>query len=77
MVGHARAHTIATLLASEKERDQKLLQQVMNHEESKISRATLEEQLKRGRELDQLTGGISNSKIKEMPKEKIQLLTQD
>ena len=65
MVGHARAHTIATLLASEKERDRKLLQQVMN-EESEISRATLEEQLERGRKLDQLTGGISNSQIKEM-----------
>ena len=66
MVGHARAHTIATLLASEKERDQKLLQQVINYEGTEISRATLEEQLKRGRKLDQLTGGISNSKIKEM-----------
>jgi len=63
MVGHARAHTIATLYASDNPRDQKLLDLVIQ-DDAGISEATLEEQLARGRQLDELTGGISNDKVK-------------
>jgi len=63
MVGHARAHTIATLYASDNPRDQKLLGLVFR-KGSGLSLETLEEQLDRGRKLDELTGGISNEKIK-------------
>lgn len=62
MVGHARAHTIATLYASEKPRDVELIQMVMAND--KLSRAKLESQLKQAQTLDDLTGGISNSKVK-------------
>ncbi len=63
MVGHARAHTIATLYASDKPRDQELRSLVFNNA-SGVSLKSLEEQLARGRNLDALTGGISNEKIK-------------
>ena len=63
MVGHARAHTIATLYASDNPRDQELLDLVIQ-EDAGISEATLEEQLARGKQLDELTGGISNDKVK-------------
>lgn len=63
MVGHARAHTIATLYASDKPRDQELLGLIIK-KASGLSLDTLEEQLDRGRKLDALTGGISNDKIK-------------
>ena len=63
MVGHARAHTIATLYASDAPRDKELIELVFNTD-SGISRATLEDQLSRGQKLDELTGGISNDKVK-------------
>mgnify|MGYP000362632676 CR=1 FL=1 len=63
MVGHARAHTIATLLASDKTRDRELVRLVF-HEGSGLSRETLEKQLALGKKLDELTGGISHDKIK-------------
>ena len=62
MVGHARAHTIATLYASDKPRDVELIQMVMAND--KLSQAKLESQLKQAQALDDLTGGISNSKVK-------------
>ena len=62
-VGHARAHTIATLYASDAARDKELIELVIDAN-SGISNATLEEQLVRGRKLDELTGGISNDKVK-------------
>lgn len=65
MVGHARAHTIATLYASDNPRDKELLQLVID-KDSGLSRETLEEQLAHARNLDELTGGISNEKIKAM-----------
>ncbi|MDP7016538.1 MAG: sialate O-acetylesterase [Pirellulaceae bacterium] len=65
MVGHARAHTIATLYASDTPRDQELVNLVIR-KDGGVSRQALEEQLARGRKLDELTGGISNSKIKAM-----------
>lgn len=64
-VGHARAHTIATLLASDQPRDQELVKMVFGTENAPTL-ATLEEQLKRGQTLDELTGGISNEKVKSM-----------
>jgi outer membrane murein-binding lipoprotein Lpp len=64
-VGHARAHTIATLFPSSDSRDQELVQMVFDSE-SGISRKTLEDQLTLGKNIDELTGGISNDKIKKM-----------
>jgi len=64
-VGHARAHTIATLYASDNPRDQELLQLVID-KDSGLSREMLEEQLAHGARLDELTGGISNNEIKAM-----------
>ena len=63
MVGHARAHTIATLLHSDDARDKELIRLVFE-EGSGLSNKTLEEQLTLGRKIDELTGGISNDKIK-------------
>lgn len=65
MVGHARAHTIATLYQSDDPRDKKLIQLVFG-KNSGLSQKTLDEQLARGRNLDELTGGISNEKLKAM-----------
>lgn len=65
MVGHARAHTIATLLHSDAPRDQKLVEMVFGTD-SPISAKMLDEQLVLGRKLDELTGGISMDKIKAM-----------
>lgn len=65
MVGHARAHTIATLLHSDKARDTELIRLVFG-ENSGLSKSTLDEQLQLGRKIDELTGGISNEKIKAM-----------
>lgn len=64
-VGHARAHTIATLLASDKARDKELVQLVFG-EKSTISKSTLDSQLELGRKIDELSGGISMDKIKKM-----------
>ena len=64
-VGHARAHTIATLFASDNPRDKELLELVIQ-KDSGLSRKTLEAQLARGVKLDEFTGGIANDKIKAM-----------
>jgi len=65
MVGHARAHTMATLIHSDKARDKELVRLVFG-EDSGLSKNTLDEQLQLGRKIDELTGGISNKKIKAM-----------
>ncbi|MCR9197405.1 MAG: sialate O-acetylesterase [Planctomycetaceae bacterium] len=65
MVGHARAHTIATLYASDSQRDQQLARMVFGAD-SDISLALLNEQLQRGQKLDELTGGISGDRLKAM-----------
>ena len=65
MVGHARAHTIATLYHSDKERDKELVEMVFGTD-SGLSKETLEKQLELGRRIDELTGGINNDKIKKM-----------
>lgn len=66
MVGHARAHTIATLYHSDAERDKELVKLVFG-DDSKLSGEALDEQLARGRKLDELTGGISHEKVKALP----------
>jgi len=65
MVGHARAHTIATLYHSDRARDRELVELVFE-QGSGLSNESLEKQLTLGREIDELTGGISNDKIKAM-----------
>ncbi|MEM7475819.1 MAG: sialate O-acetylesterase [Planctomycetota bacterium] len=65
MVGHARAHTIATLYASENAKDKELCEMVFGGA-SEISKQTLEAQLAQAKKLDELTGGISGDKLKAM-----------
>lgn len=65
MVGHARAHTIATLIASDDPKDKELLELVFGPDHE-LSLEMLDQQLAQGRKLDELTGGISQSKIKAM-----------
>ena len=62
-VGHARAHTIATLYKSGKAGDQALIEMVF--EDADIG-AAIDEQLTRARKIDELSGGISMDKIKKM-----------
>jgi len=64
-VGHARAHTMATLYHSGTARDKELIQLAFK-KDSNLSKKTLEDQLAQARKLDELTGGISNDKIKAM-----------
>ena len=65
MVGHADAHTIATLFHSGTERDNRLTQLVFK-DGSGLSKKALDDQLNRAKDLDEITGGISNDKIKAM-----------
>ena len=55
-VGHARAHTIATLFPSSDSRDQELVQMVFDNN-SGVSKKTLDDQLILGKKIDELTGG--------------------
>jgi len=65
MVGHANPHTIATLYHSDDARDKRLRHLVFK-KGSGLSGKTLKEQLTRASKIDELTGGISNDKIKTM-----------
>jgi hypothetical protein len=65
MVGHANSHTIATLYDSDDVGDKRLTQLVFK-KGSDLSKKSLNEQLTEGRNIDELTGGISNEKIKKM-----------
>jgi len=65
MVGHARAHTIATLYASDNPRDKAILDLVIEKENG-LSKTLLQDQLAQAKQLDQLTGGISNEKVKSL-----------
>ena len=65
MVGHADAHTIATLFNSGNDRDNRLTKLVFKND-TVLSKKSLEEQLVRAKKLDEMTGGISNDKIKKM-----------
>ncbi len=62
-VGHARGHTIATLYKSDKPGDRALIEMVFG--DADIG-AAIDEQLVRARKIDELSGGISMDKIKEM-----------
>ena len=64
-VGHARAHTIATLFQSSDCRDQELVKMVFK-EGSGASKEAMDAQLAAARKLDELTGGIKQTKLKEM-----------
>ena len=64
-VGHARGHTIATLYKAGKPGDAKLTTLVFGEGDT-ISKA-IDEQLARAQNIDELTGGISKQKIKDMP----------
>jgi alpha-galactosidase len=66
MVGHARPHTIATLYASDNARDKELLERVFG-KDSAIARKTLEDQLVQAQKLDEISGGISMKKVKDLP----------
>ena len=63
-VGHARGHTIATLLKSGKPGDKPLTRMVFK--DADISNA-IDEQLTIARTIDELSGGINMDKIKKMP----------
>ena len=64
-VGHARAHTIATLFQSTDCRDAELVKMVFK-EGGGASKEAMDKQLAEARKLDELTGGIKNTKLKEM-----------
>lgn len=64
-VGHANPHTIATLYQSGTARDTELTKMVFK-EGSGLSKKALQEQLAQGAIIDELTGGISNKKVKDM-----------
>jgi hypothetical protein len=64
-VGHARAHTIATLFESDSARDKELTEMVFK-EGSGASKEALNQQLEAARKLDELSGGISMSKVKDL-----------
>ena len=65
MVGHANSHTIGTLYDSDDARDKRLTQMVFK-KGNDLSKKALGEQLTQTRKSDELTGGISNEKIKKM-----------
>lgn len=65
MVGHANPHTIATLFQSTDPRDRELTRLVFK-DGSAASKKALDEQLSQAVKLDELTGGISNDKLKKM-----------
>ncbi len=66
MVGHANPHTMATLYQSDDPRDKELTKLVFKSD-GLASKKTLDDQLRRAQKIDELTGGISNDKIKQMP----------
>lgn len=62
-VGHARGHTMATLFNADGPKDKELAQLVFK-KDGQISKKTLDEHLVFAQKVDELTGGISNKKIK-------------
>ncbi len=64
-VGHANSHTIATLYQSGSDRDNELAKMVFK-KDSGLSAKVLMDQLAHAQKIDELTGGISNDKIKKM-----------
>jgi hypothetical protein len=63
MLGHSNAHTMATLFDSSDPRDKKLAE-MMFKKGGAVSKKLLDEQIARAKILDELTGGISKSKLK-------------
>jgi hypothetical protein len=63
MVGHCRAHTMATLFNLAGPKDKDLIKLVFK-DDAKISKQIFDEQVARAKKLDELTGGISGKKIK-------------
>jgi len=63
MVGHCRAHTMATLFNLASPKDKELIKLVFR-DDAKISKNVFDEQIVKAKKLDELTGGISNKKIK-------------
>ncbi|MDP6044338.1 MAG: sialate O-acetylesterase [Phycisphaerae bacterium] len=63
MVGHANAHTMATLFNADGAKDKQLAELVFK-KDAKISKEILDRQLARAIKTDEITGGISNKKIK-------------
>jgi len=63
MVGHANAHTMGTLFNPDGAKDKQLARLVFK-KDAKISKEILDKQLARAIKTDELTGGISNKKIK-------------
>jgi len=65
MVGHANAHTMGTLFNADGAKDKELSQLVFK-KDAKISKESFDKQLARAIKTDEVTGGISNKKIKAM-----------
>ena len=65
MVGHANPHTIATLTQTGNARDGELLKLVFG-DSNKVSQEMVDQQLAQAARIDELTGGISNDKVKKM-----------
>ncbi len=64
-VGHARAHTIATLFESSDLRDAELTKMVFKPGGA-ASKQALDAQLAEAAKLDEITGGIKNNKVKDL-----------
>ncbi|MCP4377929.1 MAG: sialate O-acetylesterase [bacterium] len=65
MVGHANAHTMGTLFKADGAKDKELIQLVFK-KDAKVSKKILDQQIARAKQTDELTGGISNKKLKAM-----------
>lgn len=65
MVGHSRGHTMATLFNADGPRDQSLIDLVFG-KDAKISKKQFDEIRALARQLNELTGGIGDPKIKAM-----------
>ena len=76
MVGHARAHTIATLYHSDDARDKALVELVFE-EDSGISKEMLEEQLALGRKIDELTDPLDPQRIQGVAQARLEVESVD
>ena len=65
MVGHSRGHTMGTLFNADGPKDQTLVDLVFA-DNAKLSESRLDETLALARQLNELTGGIGDPKIKAM-----------
>jgi hypothetical protein len=65
MVGHSRGHTMATLFNADGPRDEALIDLVFG-KNTKLSKQRIDETLALAKQLNELTGGINDPKIKAM-----------